>query len=368
MQAQLCNPAAVFVSNGEVFIADMNNHRVRKVLRNGQIVTIAGTGLSGYNGDGQPATSAQLSGPVCVVVSSSNQVYISESSHRIRKIDQNGIISTIAGTGEAGYNGNGYRQLAVNAKLNFPRGLFVTEDEEVFIADMSNHRIRKIDRNGIITTIAGTSARSKKKKLSQAGKYQLATSTPILNPTSVFQYKNEIYLTDMGNNVIRKISQDGKITTINTKEGNNALDNMDMSPYFIVVFNDELFVSYHGKHMVRKIHLSNGTVETLIGNGNAGSSGDGSLAIHALLHHPATIFVDDSQVYIAEYSNNRIRRIDRNGIVDTIVGTGERGYSGDVPFDFSKYPHIGPKTKQLIKPFPKALFDITIRTDSDSEY
>ena len=81
-----------------------------------------------------------------------------------------------------------------------------------------------------------------------------------------------------------------------------------------------------------------------MGNGNAGSSGDGSLAIHALLNNPRTIFVDENaQVYIADFGNHRIRRIDRNGIVDTIVGTGVKGYSGDIPFDFSKYPHIGPK-------------------------
>ena len=98
----------------------------------------------------------------------------------------------------------------------------------------------------------------------------------------------------------------------------------------------------------------------------AGSSGDGSLAVHALLHHPGTICVDENaQVYIADYGNHRIIRIGRNGIVNKVVGTGQAGYSGDVLFDFEKYPHIGPKKKQLIKPFPKSLFDITIHTDSE---
>ena len=193
--------------------------------------------------------------------------------------------------------------------------------------------MRKIDRNGVITTIAGN-------------------ITHIYNASSVFQYKNEIYFTDMGSNTIRKISQDGTITTI--ESGNTSL-----TPYFIVVVNDELFVSFHGNHMVGKIHLHTGTVETLIGNGRY--SGDGSLT---LLQNPGSICVDeDAKVYIADYGNNRIRRIDRNGIVNTIAGTGQRGYSGDVPFDFKQYPHIGPKKKQLIKPFPKSLFDITIHTD-----
>ena len=125
---QLKFPQGVFVSNGQVYIADSGNHRVRKLLHNGQIVTIAGTGKKGYNGDGQLAVNAQLNYPSSVIVSSSNQVYIAEmDGHRIRKIDQNGIISTIAGTGEDGYSGDG--QLAVHSKLYRPRGLFVTEDE-----------------------------------------------------------------------------------------------------------------------------------------------------------------------------------------------------------------------------------------------
>ena len=100
MNAHVNNPSGVFVSNGEVFIADTENHRVRKLLRNGQIVIIAGTGIAGYNGDGELATDAQLDFPISVVVSSSNQVYISEKENcLIRKIDQNGIISTIAGNG-----------------------------------------------------------------------------------------------------------------------------------------------------------------------------------------------------------------------------------------------------------------------------
>ena len=130
--AQLNHPRGIFVSNGEVFIADKFNHRVRKVLRDGQIVTICGTGIRGYSGDGQLPTNAQLSSPHAVFVSSSDQVYIS-GGHRIRKIDCNGIISTIAGIGVGGFNGDG--QLAVNTKINTPSELFVTDEEEVLFVD-----------------------------------------------------------------------------------------------------------------------------------------------------------------------------------------------------------------------------------------
>jgi len=184
---KLFNPHGVFVSNGEVFICDTFNHRVRKLLRNGQIVTIAGTGEC--SGDGcQLATNAQLNHPHSVVVSSSDQVYISEShGHRIRKIDQRGIISTIAGNGIKGYDGDG--QLAVNAKLSYPCALFVTEDDEVLCCDENNHRVRKIDqRNGIITTIAGNGIGG------YNGDDQLATSASLNRPSSVFQYKHDIYM------------------------------------------------------------------------------------------------------------------------------------------------------------------------------
>ena len=161
--AELDTPYDVFVSGGEIYIADTNNHRVRKVLRNGQITTIAGTGTPGYNGDGQLATDAQLKCPYSVVVSSSDQVYILDGC-RIRKIDRNGIISTIAGNGKRGYS-----------------GFFITDDEELLIADDYNHRVRKVDRNRIISTIAGTGAKG------YNGDDQLATSASLCYPTRVFQ-------------------------------------------------------------------------------------------------------------------------------------------------------------------------------------
>ena len=136
MNASVNCPCGLFVSNGQVFISDRFNHCVRKLLRNGQMVTIAGDGTRcGYGGDGQLATEAKLDRPFGVVVSSSDQVYIAEeNNHRIRKIDRNDVISTIAGSGiKGGYNGDG--QLAVDAQLNEPHGLFVNEDGEVFFCD-----------------------------------------------------------------------------------------------------------------------------------------------------------------------------------------------------------------------------------------
>ena len=354
----------VHVSNGEIFIPDTRNHRVRKVLGNGQLVTIAGTGTKGYSGDGQLATEVQLYSPTCVVVSSLNQVYISDAdNNRIRKIDARGVISTIAGNGLRGYDGDG--RLAVDAELNHPRGgLFVNDDEEVYFCDFGNHCVRKIDRFGKITTVAGNVIPG------YDGGYNgddiLATSAHLYFPTNVFVYKNEIYITDTFNHRIRKVLQNGIITTIaGTGEyGYNGDDQPATSahlnqPQGLFVYNDQVYFSDYYNNRVRMI-LPNGMIKTIAGTGKRGYNGEGMLAAESPLDLVSGIFVDDSGIYMAEYGSSRIRKIDSNGIITTIAGTGKEGYSGDVPFDFEKYPHIGPKKKQFIKPLPKTYHDVVI--------
>ena len=373
--SQLYNPCGVFVSNGEVFICDTKNHRVRKVLRNGQIVTICGTGDKEPNrrciGDGQLATKAQLNQPSAVVVSSSNQVYISEGN-RIRKIDRKGIISTIAGTGEQGYNGDD--QLAICATLNVPYGLFVTDDEEVLFCDYGNNRVRKIDRYGMISTIAGN---GKESEFEYSGDHaQLATSATLFYPNSVFQYKNDIYIAH-GHHRIRKVDQNGIMTTIAgtgrtsynrghvTYNGNDipATDALLYGPYGIFVHNDEVYFSDMYNFEIRKIDR-NGIITKIAGTGEFSQRSfykDGTMALDASLNYVQGMCMDEnSQIYFAEEYNHCIRKIDKNGIISTVAGNGQGGYSGDVPFDFQKYPHIGPRRKKSwIKPFPQAYHDLT---------
>ena len=347
----LTKPCGVFVSNDEVFIADTYNHRVRKVLRNGQIVTIAGTGIEGYNGDGQLATDAHLSCPISVVVSSSDQVYISEMyGNRIRKIDRDGIISTIAGNGVQGYNGDD--QLAIHAQLNAPDLLFVNDDEEVLFADKFNHRVRKIDRYGTITTLAGNGTQG------FTGDGQLAKMASLCSPTSVFQYKNEIYIADSGNRRIRKIDQDGIISTI---AGNVTIR---IYPDSIFVHNGDVYFTNYTSQLCKV--LPNGTIKTIAGIENErGFDGDDMLATQCKLNFPKGIFIDDdSQIYIADTMNHCVRKIDQNGMMRSVVGTGKKGYSGDVPFDFQQYPHMGPRRK--IKSFSHAYNDLIVKClDSD---
>ena len=195
----------VFVTpNGEIFFADRGNHRVRKILTTGQIVTIAGTGQSGYNGDHIPATEAQLNEPTFVIVSD-REVYISEyGANRIRKILSNGQIVTVAGTGEEGYNGDGIP--AIDAKLCFPFGLDLNENGELFIADYGNGLIRKVSSSGVISTVAGVYTNSKNLFTNNMdGNY--AKMALLNKPSSVCIYNNELYISEHMGHRVRKVDR-----------------------------------------------------------------------------------------------------------------------------------------------------------------
>ena len=345
-------PHGIFVSNGEVFICDANNHRVRKLLRNGQCVTIAGTGTAGYaniskrNGHNQWATRVHLNIPSDVFVSSLDQVYISEFANcTVRKICPNGIMKTIAGTGLEGYNGD--NQLATSAMLKCPMGLFVDDEEEVFVCDSCNNRIRKVDKNGMITTIVGNG------KEGYNGDDQLATSAMLNFPTGITIYRNEIYFCDTNNHRIRKVDQNGIITTIagTGVSGFNGDDQLATSamlnaPFSLVVQKDGLIFTDWYNHRVRKV-LPNGMITTIAGEDNSTENG---------LYYPKGIAVEGSTIYVSD-NLHRICKIETNGKVTRIAGTGEKKYSGDVPFSIKKYPHRGRRV--TIKPFPKAFQDIT---------
>ena len=154
--ANLANPVGVVQDGtGNLYIADSQNHRIRKVATNGIITTIAGTGSYGFSGDGGAATAANLANPAGVALDGSGNLYIADSqNHRIRKVATSGIITTVAGTGVAGYGGDG--AAATAATLNNPVGVAVDGMGNVYIADALNHCIRKVSTSGIITTVAGT--------------------------------------------------------------------------------------------------------------------------------------------------------------------------------------------------------------------
>ena len=250
--------------------------------------------------------------------------------------------------------------------LNRPCGLFVAAEELLF-CDCGNNRVRRIDKHGMISTIAGNG----KGEYDHSGDHaQLATSATLFGPNSVFQYKHEIYIAH-GHHRIRKVDQNGIITTIagtgdtiyyrgfTTFNGNDmpATEAFLFEPRGIFVHKDEIYFSDMCNFQIRKIDR-NGIISKIAGTGQGGLSGrpfykDGTMpALEAPLNYVNGLYIDeDSQIYFAERSNHCIRKIDENGMITTIAGTGKCGYSGDVPFDFKKYPHSGPrKKKQFNKP------------------
>jgi sugar lactone lactonase YvrE len=225
-EAMLWAPTDVAVDQqGNLYIADHYNNRVRKVDAQGVITTIAGTGEAGFSGDGGPATAAQLSTRsnrafgippdtgMSIAVDAEGNVYISDSGNaRIRKVNPDGIISTIAGTGEAGFSGDGGPATA--AQIAYPSGLAVSSDGSVYFSDgstlkVTSNRIRKIDPDGIITTVAGTGS------VGFSGDGGPATAATLSNPTGItFDAQGNLYFADDGNERVRKIGTDGIITTV----------------------------------------------------------------------------------------------------------------------------------------------------------
>ena len=330
VEAQLRSPTGVAVDGaGNVYIADQSNRRIRKVDSSGVITTIAGTGERGVGGDDGPAVEAQLRAPTGVAVDSAGNVYIADQSNpRIRKVDSSGIITTIAGTGEFGFSGDGGP--AVEAQLIAPYGVAVDSAGNVYIADRSNPRIRKVDSLGVITTIAGTGERGIGGDGGPAIEAQLMPS----NGAAVDGAGN-VYIADRSNPRIRKVNSSGVITTIagNGVVGDSgpAVEAQLGSPRGVAVDSaGNVYIADLSNYRIRKVD-SLGVITTIAGTGVQEFGGDGGPAVEAQLRSPYGVAVDGAgNVYIADQSNHRIRKVDSSGIITTIAGTGAgQRFSGD---------------------------------------
>ena len=261
--------------DGSVFIPSPAASLIRLVSTSGVITSFAGTGVAGGTGDGGPATAALLNEPVNAALDAAGNLYIADrANHRIRRVTPAGVISTIAGNGVNDFGGDGGP--ATSASLNNPVGVTVNPAGNVFIADEFNHRIRRVDTSGVITTYAGTGVAGSAGDGGQAAAAQL--DLPI-----------DVRVNSLGN----------------------------------------LFVADISAQRVRRIG-PDGVITTVAGTGTAGFGGDGGAATSALLNAPIEVVPDAfGNLYIADSGNNRVRRVNGAGVISTIVGSGTAGFSGD---------------------------------------
>ena len=274
--AALNGPSGVAIDAvNNLFIADNANNRIVKVDPGGTLTTVAGNGVSGFSGDGGPATGASLYGALGVTADAVGNLYVAEIfNFRIRKIDPAGIITTLAGNGIFGFAGDG--GAAIAASLREPTAVNADAAGNVYFSDNLNGRVRLVDTNGIISTVAGNGAGG------FSGDGGPATNASLVSPRGLaLDTHGNLFIADYGNSRIRKVSTVGLITTV-------------------------------------------------AGRGTNGFSGDGGWATNANLFFPTGVAVDGfGDLYIADQSNNRVRRVDTNGIITTVAGTGATGFLGD---------------------------------------
>ncbi|MFI6107547.1 RICIN domain-containing protein [Streptomyces sp. NPDC051310] len=298
-------------SSGTIYISEYKGHRVRKITTDGKISTVAGTGASDFGGDGGSATDAHLNGPRDVVVDSVGNLYIADgNNHRVRKVTADGKISTVAGTGTPDFGGDGGS--ATDAHLNTPRGVAVDSAGILYIADSDNHRVRKVTADGKISTVAGTGTPD------FGGDGGFATDAHLNGPRGVaVDNVGNLYIADHANHRVRKVTAEGKISTVagtgtegSDGDGGPAISAQLYSPAGLVVDSTgTLYISEYNGHRVRKV-TADGGISTVAGTGTADFGGDGDAAALAQLRNPLGLAVNCvDALYIADHFNHRVRKI-----------------------------------------------------------
>jgi uncharacterized protein (TIGR03437 family) len=345
--ASMFNPTGVAVDgSGNLLIADSYNERVRKVAKSGIVTTVAGDGAYRYGGDGGPATSALFNIPTAVAVDNAGNVFIADSANiRIRKVSPGGMVTTVAGNGQWGVSADG--GLATNTPLAYPAGVAVDSAGNLFFADTWSQRVRMVTPGGVIATVAGGVP-------GYFGDGGPANSAGLFYPQGIaLDETGNLFIADTMDSVIRMVSPAGTISTVagNGKTGYSgdggpaASASLNHPTAVAVDSAGNLFIGDSDNNRIRKV-TRGGTIATVAGNGTAGYSGDGGSATAAKLNtasvpgsvpvgdggslNPGGLAVDGAgNLFIADYYNNRIRKVSPGGTITTVAGDGMAGYAGD---------------------------------------
>ena len=335
--AQLASPSSVTMdSTGNLYIADAGNQRIRKITSKGVISTVTGTGVAGFSGDGGAATSAQVSNPNDVAVDALNNLYIADTNnYRVRKVSASGMISTVAGNGATG--GNGLGGAATGAQIGPPYSVALDPSGNLYIGD--GFGIQRVS-SGIITKVVGV-------VLEQppflgivcefAGDGGPAISASVCFPRAMaFDAPGNLYIADQFNERIRKVSTDGTISTIAGQhlgfsgDGGLAVAASLYNPYGVAAdTSGNIFIADTENNRIRKI-TPDGLINTVAGTGSTVFAGDGGPSTSAEIYAPFGVALDSGgNLYIADTGNYRVRKVTSDGIVTTVAGNGTQGFSGD---------------------------------------
>jgi trimeric autotransporter adhesin len=328
--AMVSFPADVVLDgSGNILFSDSGNNRIRKISTTGIITTIVGTGVAGYKGDGGPATSAEINQPFGLALDSSGDLFFADNNNQVvRKVDTASVIHTVAGNGKAGFSGDGGP--ALSASMNSPFGVVSDSSGNLYIADHNNRRVRIVNSSGVINTLVGTGTAG------CAGDGGLANKANLGHPDGVRINGGNLLISNACEARIREVNLSTDIISTvvgSTKgfdgDGHSALASRFLGPVGLTFDSSgDLVILDSGNDQVRKFSSSTKLVTLIAG----GFTGDGGKATLANIDSPENIAFDKAgNLYIAETNANRIRKVTTTGIISTFAGAsaGISGYSGD---------------------------------------